>query len=408
MTDGVKNMHVLFDLWSVQPISTRLLQGTPSKFNGGAEYAKVVFFKLLELREEEKISGFYNPEKEMPLDIKKLIKEKGIELFPVKTKSELQSLIKNGIFDKFYSALPYNYYDIDFSNVEVIFTIHGLRPLEMPRDKYELKYDKSFTNTLKYAFKTVLKKKYLNMRKKQFFDLINVKAKKKTIVVPTYHTKYSLINYFPNLGISQVKVLYSPQKVSMFYHQENEENLLKKIGVKSKEYFLIISGDRWIKNSYRAIKALDEIFSAFDLKHKKALILGMKNENIFRKYVHNKEKFIFWPYVNEEQLEILYKNAFLFIYPTLNEGFGYPPLESMKYGTPVICSAISATVEVCRDAAIYFNPFSIDEMKNRILFAMFERDVYEKYSALGKKRYEIVSKKQQKMLNQLCKSIIDL
>ncbi len=129
-------MHILFDLWSVQPVSNRLLQGLPSKFNGGSEYAKVVFSKLLELRKEEKISGFYDPEKEISSDVKKLIKEKGVELFSAKTKSELQSLIKNGNFDKFYSALPYNYYDIDFSNVEVIFTIHGLRPLEMPKDKY--------------------------------------------------------------------------------------------------------------------------------------------------------------------------------------------------------------------------------------------------------------------------------
>lgn len=398
-------MHILFDLWSVQPVTSRLLQGMPSKFNGGAEYAKAVFSKLLEFKKEEKISGFYDPDKDIPLDIKHVIGKKNVKLFSVKTKSELQSLIKSGRFDRFYSALPYNYYDVDFSNVEVIFTIHGLRPLEMPRDKYELRYDRSFKNILKYAFKTIFEKKYIDIRKKQFSNLINIKARKKTIIVPSYHTKYSLLNYFPHSDISRVKVLYSPQKVSVAPTQEEERILLKKLGITSKKYFLIISGDRWIKNSYRAIRALDDLFSYFNLK-KKAVILGIKNKTGFFKHVCNKEKFMFLPYVDEKELEVLYKNAFLFIYPTLNEGFGYPPLESMKYGTPVVCSAISSVVEVCGNGAVYFNPFSIEEIKNRILFMIFEKEKRKYYSTIGKERYDEILKEQNKMLDELCRLIL--
>lgn len=68
-----------------------------------------------------------------------------------------------------------------------------------------------------------------------------------------------------------------------------------------------------------------------------------------------------------EKLASLYQNAYLFVYPTLNEGFGYPPIEAMQFATPVICSAITSTTEICGDSVLYFNPYSIDEIKNRIL-----------------------------------------
>ncbi len=398
-------MHILFDLWAIQPVSTRLLQGTPSKFNGGAEYAKAVLFKLLELKKEEKISVFYDPTKEIPSDVENLLKEKEIRLFPVKNKLSLQSLIDKGIFDRFYSALPYNYYDIDFSNVDVIFSLHGLRPLEIPRDKYELKYDKSLKNVLKYLFKVTFREKYLNIRKKQFYDLINVKARRKIIIVPSYHTKYSLLSYFPDLDVSKIEVFYAPAKISIVPSKMDENNFLEKLDVKSEGYFLIVSGDRWIKNSYRAIKALDDIFSYFKL-NKKVVVLGIKNKKQFQRYVFNKEKFVFWPYVNERELEILYKNAFLFIYPTLNEGFGYPPLESMKYGTPVICSAISSTTEVCGDAVVYFNPFSIEELINRVLYILFEDKEYARYSKMGKERYDHLVQQQHIAIRKISELIL--
>jgi glycosyltransferase involved in cell wall biosynthesis len=106
------------------------------------------------------------------------------------------------------------------------------------------------------------------------------------------------------------------------------------------------------------------------------------------------------------ELELLYQNAYVFLYPTLNEGFGYPPLESMKHGTPVICSAITSTTEVCGDAVLYFNPFSVDEMKNRILLVLFEDGIWERYSQLGIERSCLIAAKQDSMSNELCRMIL--
>lgn len=73
-----------------------------------------------------------------------------------------------------------------------------------------------------------------------------------------------------------------------------------------------------------------------------------------------------------------YKNASLFIYPSLYEGFGIPPLEAMSYGCPVACSNTSSIPEVTGEAAILFDPCSVDSIRyamEEILFDSFSRSL---------------------------------
>ncbi len=66
--------------------------------------------------------------------------------------------------------------------------------------------------------------------------------------------------------------------------------------------------------------------------------------------------------VTEEEAAILYNMAELFIFPSIYEGFGLPPLEAMSCGTPVICSNTSSLPEVVGDAAIKINPYETQEI----------------------------------------------
>lgn len=61
-----------------------------------------------------------------------------------------------------------------------------------------------------------------------------------------------------------------------------------------------------------------------------------------------------------------YRNASLFVYPSLYEGFGIPPLESMNFDCPVACSNTSSIPEIVGDAGIYFDPSSIDSMRDAL------------------------------------------
>jgi glycosyltransferase involved in cell wall biosynthesis len=62
------------------------------------------------------------------------------------------------------------------------------------------------------------------------------------------------------------------------------------------------------------------------------------------------------PRVDEARLGALYRAAALFVYPSLYEGFGLPPLEAMSAGCPVLVSRTSSLPEICGDAAYYFDP----------------------------------------------------
>jgi glycosyltransferase involved in cell wall biosynthesis len=111
-------------------------------------------------------------------------------------------------------------------------------------------------------------------------------------------------------------------------------------------------------------------------------------------------------YVERSTLEALYRDAYALIYPTLNEGFGYPPLEAMKYGTPVLCSGNTSLHEVCGDAAFYFDPYSIKEMKGRFLRYCEDASLRRTLSNRGTRRYQHMKSRQDEMLAELCDLIL--
>jgi len=74
--------------------------------------------------------------------------------------------------------------------------------------------------------------------------------------------------------------------------------------------------------------------------------------------------------VSDETLQQYYCSAKLLVNPSLNEGFGFPPLEAMACGVPVVVSKISSLPEVCGDAALYVNPYNISDMVMKIQMAL--------------------------------------
>lgn len=75
---------------------------------------------------------------------------------------------------------------------------------------------------------------------------------------------------------------------------------------------------------------------------------------------------IFPGYVPDAQLEVLYQAARAYVFPSLYEGFGLPPLEAMAKGCPVVSSNSSSLPEILSSAALYFNPRSESDMNEKI------------------------------------------
>lgn len=85
----------------------------------------------------------------------------------------------------------------------------------------------------------------------------------------------------------------------------------------------------------------------------------------------------------DDILAARYKRAALFVYPSLYEGFGIPPLEAMSYGCPVVCSNTSSIPEVVGTAARMFDPYSIESLVAAILDVLQSTDACEELRTLG-------------------------
>ena len=101
------------------------------------------------------------------------------------------------------------------------------------------------------------------------------------------------------------------------------------------------------------------------------IIAGKKGwgySKIFRliKKLRLGKKVTFTDYVSDAEKKYLYKHADLFIYPSLYEGFGIPPLEAMAYGCPVITSNTSSLPEVVSDAGLMINPYNVKALVSAI------------------------------------------
>ncbi|MBL7155462.1 MAG: glycosyltransferase family 4 protein, partial [Candidatus Portnoybacteria bacterium] len=99
-------------------------------------------------------------------------------------------------------------------------------------------------------------------------------------------------------------------------------------------------------------------------------------------------RIIFTDFVSDLDLNILYQNASLYVFPSLGEGFGLPPLEAMAFGLPVVCSKATCLPEVLGQAALYFDPENTEEMAEKIKQVLKDKKLQEKLIDQGFKRIQ--------------------
>jgi glycosyltransferase involved in cell wall biosynthesis len=132
------------------------------------------------------------------------------------------------------------------------------------------------------------------------------------------------------------------------------------------QFVLYVGNIKPHKNLVRLIESFAE-FRQSGFEDVKLLIIGDEISKLpaLRRAVHRHKlhKHVrFLGYVSEQTLGILYRLAAVFVFPSLYEGFGLPPLEAMASGTPVVTSNVSSLPEVAGDAAVLVDPYDIDSI----------------------------------------------
>lgn len=345
----MNNNALLFDLTACQPVGKTLN-------HGGKEYAEAVFYELM--RKKVRLAGFYDSKTLLNEEFAKYCSENG-GLFDINEMS-LQETIQVNKFPAFYSAIPYFYDNINWGSTIFIGNIHGLRSIEAYTDDNERLY----AITLKKKTIAVLKKLSVikNFKIKEDRERIG-----KILCLPNFvcitgseHSKYAICVNYPSFDPDKIHVFYDPLIIDNSSYAGNNDIL------EGQKYFLLVSGNRWVKNTLRGIIALDELISSGQYKGK-VVVTGITAKFPYLKKVKNKDSFVFKGYVETNELTSLYKNAYCLLFLSLSEGFGYPPLEAISRGVPVICSPNTALYEVYKEGVLYCNPYSILDIKTKIL-----------------------------------------
>lgn len=369
--------RILFDLTACQPSET-------SKRHGGGRYGEVVISRILDLRMP--VCCYYDSGRWINPSIIKRLQESGTQLYDLQ-QCTLEEIIHLSNPSLLYTPVINKMRGDNQIDCRILFTWHGLRDEEMPLDSFFWKYkNTSWRERLLFLLKKWLPS--IGYKKKRIENLRIINSVNKQFVMVSQHSHYSLLSYYPEASKLNIPVFYSP-------NTSVELSLKRQYADK---YFLIVSGNRWFKNGLRAIIALDRLISAGLIEDYYVKVTGAKDASIFRYKLKNPERFTFMGYVEDFELEQLYHDAFCLIYPSLNEGFGYPPIEAMHYGVPVIASPLTSIPEICGAAAMYANPFSIEEIMARIL-QMTEPQVHQHYEQLSLKQYSLVKDKQEKDLD---------
>lgn len=241
------------------------------------------------------------------------------------------------------------------------------------------------------AFKTL--KDVFTLKTKVWKNIITDLSVKKAakIIAITNFTAKEINRYYDRNIMKKVRVVLNGfNKFSV--DNIKEENICTNISnMCNKEYILTVSTISPRKNIDRLIKAFEKIDNeninliiagAYGWMYEE--ILQLANTSV------KKDKIIFTEKVNDDELRLLYKNCKFFIYPSLYEGFGLPPLEAMSFSKAVAVSNVTSLPEVVGECAVKFNPTDINDIAKSINYLLDQTNnlIYKEKS---KQRVEFFS-----------------
>lgn len=248
-----------------------------------------------------------------------------------------------------------------------VVTIHDLILLRFPTKRA------TRLNWLTYALKYAAYKQVIRMA---------ARRSKKVIAVSKY-TKQDILKAF-NVESEKVAVTYEASDGVEAGQLSIPGTLdLASHGI-TKPYFLYVGNAYPHKNLERLL----HVFRNIKTKGLNAQLVLVGKPDYFYDRLERSEDVIFYGFAKEEELAELYRNARAYVFPSLFEGFGLPPLEAMRYGTPVAASDATCLPEILGDAALYFDARDEDSMASAMIRIFNDKELRDDLSEKGLVRVE--------------------
>jgi len=224
---------------------------------------------------------------------------------------------------------------------------------------------------------------HFTSKKRFFLDMLTKNALRLSdkIIVPSIATQNDLIRYYD----------FPRKKTTVIYHgieSCEKESILDEKTPESIEnitpYILFVGSIQPRKNIISLIRAFEKM-KLSQKTNLKLIICGPKgwmHEETFMTAKNSKfsNDIIFMGNVTRDYLDQLYKNAHIFVMPSFYEGFGLPVVEAMKNGCPCAISKNSSLSEIGDGAVLFFDPYDISDIANKIKILVDNDNLRREYS----------------------------
>jgi alpha-1,3-rhamnosyl/mannosyltransferase len=209
------------------------------------------------------------------------------------------------------------------------------------------------------------------------------------IVTPTESVRHEICEH---LKVALNRVVSVPEAPRSIFYPQNAAATLptrKRLGIEG-DFLLFVGTLEPRKNLPTLIRAFRQILRETNASLQ-LVIAGKKGwliDDFFAQVNESelKDKIIFTGYLPDKDLRALYSSCSAFVYPSLYEGFGLPPLEAMACGAPVIASRIPSITEVVGDEALLVNPTNERELAREVICLLQDESLRQRMARGGLQR----------------------
>lgn len=340
-----------------------LIEKSPS---GVTEYTTSLLTHLLKIDKENQYLLFYNAFHAVPDRLLKMFKCSNVEMKAFHW--------PNKIFNSSLVFLRWPEIDRLIGGVDLFFMPNlNFLSLSEKCKKVITSHDLSFERYPKfYSLKGRWWHKMVNARK-----IFNEADK---IIAVSENTKKDLMEIY-QIPDEKIKVIYSG--VNHDFFQKIDSRQLDGVKQKynlTKPFIFTLGNLEPRKNFESLILAFNNLRRKYRIDYQ-LVIAGtqawLENKKIYQlaKELDFHDDIKFLGYVSNEEKPCLYQAGDIFVYPSFYEGFGFPPLEAMACGVPVICSFASSLPEILQDAALLVNPYNINEITEAIYQVLTDEEL---------------------------------